>query len=57
MLNAVSEWTSTFVMFVASFYVGPKCGENMRLCERKDADDGFEWRCRKQGKKTACLRK
>ncbi|KFM62518.1 hypothetical protein X975_17148, partial [Stegodyphus mimosarum] len=38
---------------IGTYFVCCKCGENMRLCERKGSMDGFEWRCRKQGKVNA----
>ena len=31
----------------------PKCGCEMQLSERRDRTDGYEWRCRKQGKVNA----
>ncbi|XP_035230641.1 4-hydroxy-tetrahydrodipicolinate synthase-like [Stegodyphus dumicola] len=50
--RAVIEWCMK-VGLIATFFVCSKCGENMRFCERKGSIDGFEWRCRKQGKVNA----
>ncbi|GFT50633.1 hypothetical protein NPIL_222581 [Nephila pilipes] len=33
----------------SSTYEYPKCGDNMRLCERSSAKNDFEWRCKKRG--------
>lgn len=34
---------------IASRYECPRCNCDMKLKERKDAQDGFEWRCQKTG--------
>ncbi|KFM63342.1 hypothetical protein X975_21443, partial [Stegodyphus mimosarum] len=41
------------VDLMVTFFVCPKCGDNMHLCEIKGSMDGFEWQCRKQGKVNA----
>ncbi|GFV40566.1 uncharacterized protein TNCV_1984081 [Trichonephila clavipes] len=47
--KAVLDWVMKEGL-IPSRYECPKCKKDMRLVERKDTIDGFEWRCRVQSK-------
>ncbi|GFU21427.1 hypothetical protein NPIL_475401 [Nephila pilipes] len=44
------------VGLIASTYVCPKCGDDMRLCESLSVMDGFECRCKKRGENAHYVR-
>ncbi|GFV65567.1 hypothetical protein TNCV_778531 [Trichonephila clavipes] len=45
--KAVLDWVMKEEL-IPSRYESPKCKKDMRLVERKETIDGFEWRCRVQ---------